>query len=61
MNLSEPSRTGSTVTATPEFTIFENQDLDVKFSAPVGWMLQQPPKSSPDSPDVVAVGAEMGG
>jgi len=61
MNLSEPSRTGSTVTATPEFTIFENQELDVKFSAPVGWMLQQPPKSSPDSPDVVAVGAKMDG
>ena len=61
MNLSEPSRTGSTVTATPEFTIFENQDLDVKFSAPVGWMLQQPPKSSPDSPDVVAVGPKLDG
>ena len=57
MKLSEPSRTGSTVTATPEFTIFENQDLDVKFTVPVGWMLQQPPKSSPDSPDIVAVGA----
>ncbi|WP_082697387.1 peptidylprolyl isomerase [Nitrosopumilus sp. Nsub] len=61
MNLSEPERTGSTVTATPEFTIFENQQLDVKFSAPVGWMLQQPPKSSLDSPDVVAVGPEMDG
>jgi len=57
MNLSEPSRTGSTVTGTPEFIIFENQDLDVKFTVPVGWMLQQPPKSSPDSPDVVAVGS----
>ena len=61
MNLSEPERTGSTVTATPEFTTFENQELDVKFSAPVGWMLQQPPKSSLDSPDVVAVGPEMDG
>ena len=61
MNLSEPERTGSTVTATPEFTIFENQQLDVKFSAPVGWFLQQPPKSTLDSPDVVAVGPEMNG
>ena len=61
MNLSEPSRTGSTVTAMPEFTIFENQDLDVKFSVPVGWMLQQPPKSSLNSPDVVAVGPELDG
>ena len=61
MNLSEPSRTGSIVTATPEFTIFENQELDVRFSAPVGWMLQQPPKSIPNAPDVVAVGPEMDG
>ena len=61
MNLSEPSRTGSTVTAMPEFTVFENQDLDVKFTAPVGWLLQQPPKSTPDSPDVVAVGPEING
>jgi len=61
MNLSEPERTGSTVTATPEFTIFENQELDVKFSVPVGWMLQQPPKSSLDSPDVVAVGPKLDG
>ena len=57
MNLSEPSRTGSTVTGTPDLVIFENQELDVKFTVPVGWMLQQPPKSSPDSPDVVAVGS----
>ena len=61
MNLSEPSRSGSTVTATPEFTVFENQELDVKFSAPVGWMLQQPTKSNPDAPDVVAVGPKMDG
>jgi peptidyl-prolyl cis-trans isomerase B (cyclophilin B) len=61
MNLSELSRTGSTVTAMPEFTVFENQDLDVKFTAPVGWLLQQPPKSTPDSPDVVAVGPEVNG
>jgi hypothetical protein len=38
----EPERTGSTVTSTPEFTIFENQELDVKFTVPVGWLLQQP-------------------
>ncbi len=61
MNLSEPSRTGSIVTAMPEFTLFENQELDVKFKAPVGWLLQQPTKSSPDSPDVVAVGPETNG
>ena len=61
LQLSEPERTGSTVTATPEFTVFENKELDVKFTAPVGWMLQQPSKSSPNSPDVVAVGSKVNG
>jgi peptidyl-prolyl cis-trans isomerase B (cyclophilin B) len=61
MKLPKPERTGSTVTATPEFTIFENQNLDVKFSAPVGWLLQQPEKTGPDSPDVVAVGPKIDG
>ena len=59
LELSEPERTGSTVTSTPEFTIFENQELDVKFTAPVGWLLQQPQKSSEDAPDVVAVGPKV--
>jgi len=61
MNLSEPSRTGSTVTSTPEFTTFENTELDVKFTVPVGWLLQQPSKSSSDSPDIVAVGPKTNG
>jgi len=61
MNLSESSRTGSTVTTMPEFTIFENQELDVKFTVPVGWLLQQPSKSTPDSPDIVAVGPQING
>ena len=61
LELPEPARSGSTVTATPEFTIFENEELDVKFSAPVGWLLQQPEKSSEDSPDVVAVGPKIDG
>jgi len=61
MKMSEPERNGSTVTSTPEFTIFENQELDVKFTAPVGWLLQQPQKSSEDAPDVVAVGPKVDG
>jgi peptidyl-prolyl cis-trans isomerase B (cyclophilin B) len=61
LELSKPERAGSTVTATPEFTIFENEELDVKFSAPVGWLLQQPEKSSEDAPDVVAVGPKIDG
>jgi peptidyl-prolyl cis-trans isomerase B (cyclophilin B) len=61
LELSEPERSGSTVIETSEFTIFENNELDVKFSAPVGWLLQQPTKSSENSPDVVAVGPKTDG
>jgi len=61
LELSEPERTGSIVTNMPEFTVFENQELDVKFTAPVGWLLQQPQKSSEDAPDVVAVGPKVDG
>ena len=62
LELSEPVRTGSTVTSTESgYTTFENQQLDVKFSAPVGWLLQQPEKTSEDAPDVVAVGPKVDG
>ena len=61
LELSEPERTGSIVANIPEFTVFENQDLDVRFTAPVGWLLQQPEKTSEDSPDVVAVGPKIDG
>ena len=62
LQLSEPERTGSTVTSTESgYTTFENQQLDVKFSAPVGWLLQQPEKTSEDAPDVVAVGPKVDG
>ena len=62
LELSEPERTGSTVTGTESgYTTFENQQLDVKFSAPVGWLLQQPEKTSEDAPDVVAVGPKIDG
>ena len=62
LELSEPERTGSTVTSTESgYTTFENQQLDVKFSAPVGWLLQQPEKTTEDAPDVVAVGPKIDG
>jgi len=41
--------------------IFESQELDVKFSAPEGWLLQQPTKTSPDSPDIAVVGPKVSG
>jgi len=57
----EPERTASAVKDMPEFTVFENEELDVKFTVPVGWFLQQPPKSSLNSPDIVAVGPKIDG
>jgi peptidyl-prolyl cis-trans isomerase B (cyclophilin B) len=62
LKLLEPERIGTTISATKSgYTIFENQQLDVKFSAPVGWLLQQPEKTSDDSPDVVAVAPKIDG
>ena len=62
LELSEPKRIGSTITGSESgYTTFENQQLDVKFSAPVGWLLQQPEKTTEDAPDVVAVGPKVDG
>ena len=41
--------------------IFESKELNVKFSAPEGWLLQQPVKTTPDSPDVAVVGPKLNG
>jgi len=62
LELSPPIRTdGSIISTNSGYTTFENQQLDVKFSAPVGWLLQQPEKTSEDAPDVVAVGPKVDG
>ncbi len=63
MDLGLPQLTESTIS---EFTgeqnqIFESQELDVRFSAPVGWLLQQPDGSIIGAPDVAAVGPKIGG
>ena len=43
--------------------IFENQELDISFSAPEGWLLQKSDKTSnnPNAPDVAAVGPKIDG
>jgi peptidyl-prolyl cis-trans isomerase B (cyclophilin B) len=63
MDLGVPELTGSTI---PEFSgnqnqIFESQELGVTFSAPVGWLLQQPDSSIIGAPEVAAVGPKIGG
>ena len=61
LELSEPNVQVQLFTTESGYTTFENQQLDVKFSAPVGWLLQQPEKTSEDAPDVVAVGPKVDG
>ena len=34
---------------------YRNEALGIRFDAPAGWLVQEPPKSSPEVPDVVAV------
>ena len=59
----EPERTG-TITPTTESIanqVFESKELDITFSAPVGWLLQQPDSSISGAPDVAAVGPKVDG
>ena len=63
MDLGIPELTESSI---PEFSgdqnqIFESQELGITFSAPVGWLLQQPDGSIDGAPDVAAVGPKIGG
>jgi peptidyl-prolyl cis-trans isomerase B (cyclophilin B) len=41
--------------------IFESQELGISFSAPEGWLLQQPDKSILGAPTVAAVGPKVNG
>jgi peptidyl-prolyl cis-trans isomerase B (cyclophilin B) len=59
----DPERTGI-VTPTAESIgqqIFESQELGISFSAPVGWLLQQPDSTISGAPDVAAVGPKING
>ena len=66
LDLGEPDRIGETMEISPQPPegtgpqIFENEPLGVSFSAPEGWSLQQPPKTDENTPDVVAVGPQVG-
>ncbi len=66
LTLDEPERVTETMDVTEQpieemgSQMFENEALDVAFSAPEGWALQQPPKTDENTPDVVAVGPKVG-
>jgi len=59
----DPERTGSVTPTTESIDaqIFESQELGIRFSAPVGWLLQQPDSSISGAPDVAAVGPKIDG
>ena len=60
LELSEPDRIQTDVTPSSGNQLFESQELDIAFSAPAGWLLQEPEKTRENSPDVVAVGPKVG-
>ena len=66
LDLGEPERVTETTDIPTQPTegtgsqMFENEELDVAFSAPEGWSLQQPPKVDENTPDVVVVGPKIG-
>lgn len=59
MHLVQPERTAPVPDANQN-QLYENPELGITFSAPPGWLLQQPEKIDEDSPDVVAVGPKTG-
>ncbi|MDC0205109.1 peptidylprolyl isomerase [Nitrosopumilus sp.] len=61
MDLGPPERIGGPVTQSTGNQIFESKELDIAFSAPEGWLLQQSDGTNPNAPDVVAVGPKIGG
>ena len=61
IELSPPDRTNNIPVESTGNQIFESKELDIAFSAPEGWLLQQSDGNNPDAPDVVAVGPLMGG
>jgi len=57
----DPERTESPMTESTGKQIFESQELGIAFSAPEGWLLQQPDSSISGAPNVAVVGPKIGG
>ena len=61
INTDQLERTNEPITQSNGNQIFENKDLDVSFSVPEGWLLQQPNENNPNAPNVAAVGPQQNG
>nr|WP_148680265.1 peptidylprolyl isomerase [Nitrosopumilus maritimus] len=60
IELTEPDRIQTNVEPSTGSQLFESEEHDIAFSAPAGWLLQQPEKTQENTPDVVAVGPKVG-
>ncbi|MDH3501006.1 MAG: peptidylprolyl isomerase [Nitrosopumilus sp.] len=60
LELGEPERTKSITSPLTGNQLYESQSLEITFSAPAGWLLQEPEKIDELTPDVVAVGPKIG-
>lgn len=60
LELPDPEHTQSTVIPPTGNQKFESTELEITFSAPEGWLLQEPDKIQQNSPDVIAVGPKIG-
>jgi len=60
LELPEPERTQSAVTPSTGNQKFESTELEIAFSVPEGWLLQEPAKTQENSPDIIAVGPKVG-
>ena len=59
MQLGEPERVAAP-TGTIQNQLYQDTKLGIAFSAPPGWLLQQPDKLDEHTPDIVAVGPKTG-
>nr|MBC8251063.1 peptidylprolyl isomerase [Candidatus Nitrosopelagicus sp.] len=57
LDLKPPTRTNTQVMSTdPE--LYTNNYLGISFESPVGWLIQSPPKTDSDTPDLVVLGTQ---
>lgn len=59
LDLDEPERVEELANQTAQE--YSNEKFGVSFLAPAGWLVQEPPQKTSSSPDLVAVGAKIGG
>ena len=59
LDLGEPERVVTLSNEPPKE--YSNEKLGVSFLAPAGWLIQEPPEKTPNTPDLVVVGTKIAG